>query len=99
MLEMTSPAPPGGDHAPELLQAQRGAEQVDGENGRWLQEHDRGLTEIINNPHLGAQHADKARHEFGPLLHSLVDRARRHGALRSDFAASDVVFLHTCPPQ
>jgi hypothetical protein len=48
---------------------------------------------IINNPHLDPQYADRARDEFGPLLHTLVDRAREQGTLRPDFAASDVVFL------
>ena len=63
------------------------------ENVLRLQERDRGLTEIINNPHLDTRYADRARDEFGPLLHALVDRAREQGILRPDFAASDVVFL------
>jgi AcrR family transcriptional regulator len=58
-----------------------------------LQQEDRGLTDIINNPHLARDRADEARNRITPLLDAIVDRAKDHGMLRDDFATSDIVFL------
>src|SRR4051812_19805175 len=58
-----------------------------------LQSEDRGLTDIVNNPDLGPERADEARDRITPLLHTLVDRARRQGHLRPDFDATDIVFI------
>ena len=57
-----------------------------------LQSEDRGLTDIVNNPHLGQERAE-ARDRISPLLEALVDRARQQGHLRPDFDATDIVFL------
>ncbi len=58
-----------------------------------LQQADRGLTEIINNPHLGQDRADEARNRITPLLDAIVERAQDQGRLRPDFDTSDIVFL------
>ena len=58
-----------------------------------VQQHDRGLTEIINNPELGEDRVNAARETITPLLQQLVDRAKLHGTLRPEFDVSDIVFL------
>ncbi len=58
-----------------------------------LQQEDRGLTDIINHPHLGPDRAREARDRITPLLDAIVQRAKDQGTLRSDFDTSDIVFL------
>lgn len=58
-----------------------------------LQLEDRGLTDIINNPHLGQDRADEARNRITPLLDAIVERARDQGTLRRDFSTTDIIFL------
>ena len=58
-----------------------------------LQQHDRGLTEIINNPHLDQQRVDQARDRITPLLTALVERAKDQGKLRPDFDVTDIIFV------
>ena len=58
-----------------------------------LQREDRGLTDIINNPHLGDDRAGEARDRITPLLDTIVQRAKDQGTLRRDFATTDIVFI------
>lgn len=58
-----------------------------------VQQEDRGLTDIINHPHLGQARADEARNRITPLLDAIVQRAKDQGTLRPDFDTSDIVFL------
>jgi AcrR family transcriptional regulator len=58
-----------------------------------MQFGDRGLNEIMNTPTLGDARVGDARDRIAPLIETLVDRARRQGAVRPDLDQSDVVFL------
>ena len=58
-----------------------------------LQFGDRGLTQIMNNPHLGQARVNEARDRIAPLIADIVHRAQRQGALRADFDQSDVIFI------
>ena len=58
-----------------------------------MQFGDRGLTQIMNSPHLGQRRVNEARDRIAPLIKKMVDRAKQQGILRSDFDQSDVIFL------
>ena len=58
-----------------------------------LQLEDRGLTDIINNPHLGQDRADEATQPHHATAHAIVERARDQGTLRRDFRHTDIIFL------
>lgn len=58
-----------------------------------VQQRDRGLTEIINNPELGQERISAAQETITPLLEALVQRAKQQGTLRPEFDVSDLVLL------
>jgi len=58
-----------------------------------MQFGDRGLTEIMNSPHLPYERVDQARDRIAPLMAQLVERAKDQGAIRADFDQSDLFFL------
>ena len=58
-----------------------------------MQMEDRGLKDIMSNPALGEQRVKEARDRIGPLVDSIVERAKEQGRLRPDFQGSDQVFL------
>src|SRR5215203_5953727 len=50
-----------------------------------LQREDRGLKELLSNPHLGQDRVNESRDKIAPLINSIVDRAKQQGTLRGDF--------------
>jgi hypothetical protein len=60
-----------------------------------LQLADRGLDQIINDRTLGDVRINDVRVRIAPLVVALVDRAKEQGAVRPDFAPTDVAFIQT----
>ncbi|MFI5908945.1 TetR/AcrR family transcriptional regulator [Dactylosporangium sp. NPDC051541] len=60
-----------------------------------LQLADRGLDQILNDRTLGDVRINDVRVRIAPLVVALVDRAKEHGAVRRDFAPTDVAFIQT----
>lgn len=58
-----------------------------------LQREDRGLKELLNNPHLGQDRVNESRDKIAPLINSIVDRAKQQGTLRGDFEGTDAIFV------
>jgi AcrR family transcriptional regulator len=58
-----------------------------------MQFGDRGLNEIMNNPHLGDARVRVARDLVAPLLTKLVDRAKEQGVVRPDLEQTDLIFI------
>jgi AcrR family transcriptional regulator len=54
---------------------------------------DRGLTELLNNPHLRQHRVSEARDRIAPLVDAIVDRAKAQGVLRADAEGSDAIFV------
>lgn len=57
-----------------------------------LQQEDRGLMEILNNPR-HAHRFDGPGDRITPLIGAIIDRAKDQGALRADFEPTDLLFL------
>lgn len=60
-----------------------------------MQAEDRGLDQIMNDLTLGDTRINDVRLRIAPLVVRLVDRAKDQGALRPDFAPTDVAFIQT----
>jgi AcrR family transcriptional regulator len=58
-----------------------------------MQFGDRGLNQIMNTPTLGDARVSEARDRVAPNLVTLVDRAKRQGAVRPDFSQTDLIFM------
>jgi AcrR family transcriptional regulator len=58
-----------------------------------MQAENRGLTEILNKPQLGRHRVTESRDRIAPLVSAIVNRAKEQGALRSDFASTDAIFI------
>jgi hypothetical protein len=58
-----------------------------------MQFGDRGLTEIMNSPHLGRERVNETRDRIAPLLRQVVDRAKEQHTIRPDFEQSDLFFM------
>src|SRR3954470_22107530 len=57
-----------------------------------MQFGDRGLNQIMNDPSIGHARVADARDRIAPLMERLVQRAKDQGAVRPDFAQSDIIF-------
>ncbi|HEV2885349.1 MAG TPA: TetR/AcrR family transcriptional regulator [Jatrophihabitans sp.] len=58
-----------------------------------MQFGDRGLNQIMNNPHLGDARVSDARDRIAPLIEQLVERAKRAGVIRPDLDQTDLIFI------
>jgi AcrR family transcriptional regulator len=58
-----------------------------------LQMEDRGLMQIFRNPTRGQQRVAEASARIAPLILAIVERAREHGKLRSDFEGTDLPMI------
>src|SRR3954466_13257829 len=58
-----------------------------------MQFGDRGLNEIMNNPHLGDARVAVVRDLVAPLLTKLVERAKDQGVVRPDLDQTDLIFI------
>lgn len=58
-----------------------------------MQFGDRGLHQILNDPTLGDERVRDVRRRIAPLTVELVERARKAGVVRADFAPTDVIFI------
>ena len=59
-----------------------------------LQAADRGLKEVLFSSGRGRERSVHAREKMGPVVTRLVQRAIAAGAVRSDFATSDVPLIN-----
>lgn len=58
-----------------------------------MQFGDRGLNQIMNDTALGSDRVSDARDNIAPLIHQLVERAKKQGAVRPDLDQSDLIFV------
>lgn len=58
-----------------------------------LQMEDRGLMQIFRNPSRGRERVAQASARIAPLILAIVERAREHGTLRSDFQGTDLPMI------
>jgi AcrR family transcriptional regulator len=58
-----------------------------------MQLEDRGLQDLLRNPHLGPHRIDEARDRIAPMIDTLVERAKAQGSLREDVEGTDAIFL------
>jgi AcrR family transcriptional regulator len=58
-----------------------------------MQFGDRGLNQIMNNPHLGDARVSDARDRIAPLIEQLVERAKQAGTVRPDLDQTDLIFI------
>ncbi|MET9200651.1 helix-turn-helix domain-containing protein [Gordonia sp. NPDC003585] len=60
-----------------------------------MQFGDRGLHQIMDDPTLGDERINDVRVRIAPLIVELVERAKTAGAIRDDFAPTDVTFIQS----
>ena len=58
-----------------------------------MQLEGRGVTVLLQNRYLSSDRADIARDQIAPLVTKIVERAKKAGALRSDFEPTDAVHI------
>ena len=63
------------------------------EGSMQLMLEDRGFMEILQNPDHGLTRVALATERIAPLITAIVDRARRQGKLRPDFADTDLPLI------
>ncbi len=63
------------------------------EGSMQLMLEDRGFMAILQNPDPGLTRIARANERIAPLITAIVDRARQQGALRADFADTDLPLI------
>ncbi|HYB29593.1 MAG TPA: TetR/AcrR family transcriptional regulator [Solirubrobacteraceae bacterium] len=58
-----------------------------------MQYENRGLKDMLTNPHLGPARADESPDRIAPLIDALISRAKSQGILRPDFESSDLILI------